>query len=154
MTVKIGTNRSDRSMRSPSTIRESYRFRSVNMISCGVSLPHPINIMGHGRLRIQHNRTNQIHLFFIVFTFSLYPTFPTSTCCCSLVYMVFKDALDGLPSLGQNPTCVCPNGVPPGRAFVGSSPFCTATGLAAPRRRCCKESLLTPRDLARSCVGL
>ena len=95
------TNRSDRSRRSPSTIRVLNRFRSVNRISCGVSLPHPINIKGHGRLRIEPNRTNQIHLSFIVFIFSLYPTFPTSTCCSSLVSMVFEDALAGLPSLGQ-----------------------------------------------------
>ena len=62
LTTKIGTNRSDRSMRSPSTIREFYRFRSVNGISWGVSLLHPINIKGHSRLRKQPNRINQIHL--------------------------------------------------------------------------------------------
>ena len=56
------TNRSDRSRRSPSTIRVLNRFRSVNRISCGVSLPHPINIKGHGRLKGEPNRTNQIHL--------------------------------------------------------------------------------------------
>jgi len=70
------------------------------MISCGVSLPHPINIKGHGRLRIQPNRTNQIHLSLSFLPFFL-PTFPTSTCCFSLVSMAFEDALAGLPSLGQ-----------------------------------------------------
>ena len=33
------------------------------------------------------------------FLFTL--TFPTSTCCSSLVSMAFEDALAGLPSLGQ-----------------------------------------------------
>ena len=48
------------------------------------------------------NRTNQIHLSLSFFTFlPRYPTFPTSTCCSSLVSMVFEDALAGLPSLGQ-----------------------------------------------------
>ena len=34
-------------------------------------------------------------------SFYLYPTFPTSTCCSSLVSKVFEDAQAGLPSLGQ-----------------------------------------------------
>jgi len=95
-----GTDRSDRSRRNPTVIRVLNRFRSVNMISCGVSLPHPINIKVHGRLRIQPNRTNQIHLSLSFLPFFL-PTFPTSTCCFSLVSMAFEDALAGLPSLGQ-----------------------------------------------------
>ena len=64
------TNRSDRSRRSPSTIRVLNRFRSVNRISCGVSLPHPINIKGHGRLKGQPNRIYQKHIFYL-FTFTL-----------------------------------------------------------------------------------
>ena len=117
-TVKIGTNRSDRAVwpvealwhvqqgpTGPGRVRVQlklfYRFRSVNRISCGVSLLNPINIKGHGRLKRQPNRTNQIHLSFIVFTFPLYPTFPTSTWCSSLVSMAFEDTLAGLPSLGQ-----------------------------------------------------
>ena len=64
------TNRSDRSRRSPSTIRVLNRFRSVNRISCGVSLPHPININGHGRLKEQPNRIYQKHIFYF-FTFPL-----------------------------------------------------------------------------------
>ena len=91
-------------------------YKSVNRISCRVSLPHPINIKGHGRLKGQSNRTNQIHLSFIVFTFSLYLTFPTSTCCSSLISMAFEDALAGLPSLGQPYTCLPRRG--PSRASV------------------------------------
>ena len=94
-----GSDRSDRS-RSPTVIRVLNRFRSVNRISCGVSLPHPINLKGHGRLRIQPNRTNQIHLSLSFLPFFL-PTFPTSTCYSSHVSMAFEDALAGLPSLGQ-----------------------------------------------------
>ena len=138
MTVKIGTNRSDRSRhcgqsgrgptgltgrsdrsdpsrRNPTVIRVLNRFRSVNKISCGVSLPYPINIKGHGRLRTQPNRIYQKHIFYL-FSFSLYPTFPTSTCCSSLVSMVFEDALAGLPSLGQPYTCLPRRG--PSRASV------------------------------------
>ena len=66
-----GTDRSDRSMKNPSIIRKSYRFRSVNRISYGVSLPHPINIKGHGRLRIQPNRIYQKHIFYLFILFSL-----------------------------------------------------------------------------------
>ena len=64
-------------------------------------------------------------------SFYLYPIFPTSTCCSSLVSMAFEDALAGLPSLGQTYARL-PRRVPPGRAFVGSSPLCTATGLTGP----------------------
>jgi len=50
--------------------------------------------------RTQSNQSNTFIL--IVFTFlPRYPTFPTSTCCSSLVSMAFEDALAGLPSLGQ-----------------------------------------------------
>ena len=98
----LHVDRSDWSRRSPTVIRVLNRFRSVNMISCGVSLPHPINIKGHGRLGnpIDQN-TKQIY-YFIIFTFlPRYPIFPTSTCCSSLVSMAFEDALAGLPRLGQ-----------------------------------------------------
>ena len=61
------TGGSDRSMRSPSTIRKFYRFRSVNRISCRVSLPHPINIKCHDRLREQSNRIYQTLLSFYLF---------------------------------------------------------------------------------------
>ena len=93
-----GSDRSDRSRRSPTVIRVLNRFISVNRISCGISPPHPINIKGHGRLGnpIDQN-TKQIY-YFITFTFlPRYPTFPTSICCSSLVFMAFEEA--GLPSL-------------------------------------------------------
>ena len=45
-------------------------YRFVNKISCGVSLPHPINIKGHGRLKEQPNRIYQKHIFYL-FTFTL-----------------------------------------------------------------------------------
>ena len=63
-----GSDRSDRSRRNPTVIRVLNRFRSINMIFCGVSLPHPINIKCHGRLRIS-NRTKLIQsLYFILFS--------------------------------------------------------------------------------------
>ena len=129
------TCRSDRSRRSPSTIRVLNRFRSVNRISCGVSLPHPINIKGHGRLK--NNPIKSIkHKHFYLFTFS----FSISICCSSLISKAFEDALAGLPSLGQ-PYTRLPRRIPPGRAFVGLSPFCTATGLTGPSDRSTQEVL-------------
>jgi len=76
------TGGSNRSMRSPSTIRKFYRFRSVNRIFCGVSLPHPINIKGHGRLRdpTQSNLSNTF-IFFTLFAL----IFSNPMCCSSLV---------------------------------------------------------------------
>ena len=41
-----------------------YRFRSVNMIFCGISPPHPINIKGHGRLGNPIEQ-NQYKLYFL-----------------------------------------------------------------------------------------
>ena len=65
--------------------------------------------------RTQSNQSNTFIL--IVFTFlSRYPTFPTSTCCSSLVSMAFEDALAGLPSLGQPYTRLPRRG--PSRASV------------------------------------
>ena len=86
--------------------------------------------------------------------------FPTSTCCSSLVSMVFEDALASLPSLGQ-PKLRLPRRVPSGRAFVGSSLGCPdETGpTGAPYRSDrlvlwhCKERRCSPCDRARSCVG-
>ena len=49
-------------------------------------------------------------------SFYLYPTFPTSTCCSSLVSLAFEDALAGLPSLGQPYTRLPRQG--PSRASV------------------------------------
>jgi len=73
------TGGSDRSMRSLSIIRKFYKFRFVNRISCGVSLPHPININGHGRLRdptqLNLSKTHLLSFYFILFTLA----FPTST---------------------------------------------------------------------------
>jgi len=66
-------DRSDRSMQSPSTIKNFYRFRSVKRISCGVRPPQPINIKGHSRLRIS-NRSKTYFLPFYLFSFAL--TFP------------------------------------------------------------------------------
>ena len=92
------TNRSDRSKRSPSTIRVLNRFRSVNRISCGVSLPPPYKYKGSRPIEgTTQSNLSKTHLL----SFYLYLTFPTSTCCSSLVSMAFEDALAGLPSLGQ-----------------------------------------------------
>ena len=43
-------------------------------IPCGISPPHPINIKGHGRLRVSNrsNNTTFIFLFFIALTFPIY----------------------------------------------------------------------------------
>ena len=57
----------DRSTRSPSTIRVFHGIRSVNRIPCGASPRHPINIKGHGRLRIIQSIK---HKNFYLFTFS------------------------------------------------------------------------------------
>ena len=65
-----GSDRSDRFRRSPTVIRVLNRFRYINRISCGVNLPHPINIKGHGRLKGQRNRIYQKHIFYL-FTFTL-----------------------------------------------------------------------------------
>ena len=62
-----GSDRSDRSRRNSTVIRILNRFRSVNRISCRVSLPHPINIKGHDRLREQTNRIYQTLLSFYLF---------------------------------------------------------------------------------------
>ena len=93
----------------------------------GYRPPHLINMKGYGRLRVS-NRSNTN--LFIFFTFS----FPISICCSSLVSMAFEDALTGWRAYG-NPTRACHDGIPPGRAFVGSSPFCTAIGLTGPSDR-------------------
>ena len=77
---------------------------------------HPPYKYKGSRPIIQPNRTNQIHLSFIVFTFPLYPTFPTSTYCSSLLSMAFEDILVGMPSLGQPYTCLPRRG--PSRASV------------------------------------
>jgi len=155
-----GSDRSDRSRRNLTVIRVLNRFRSVNRISCRVSLPHPINIKGHGRLRIQPNRIYQIYLSFIVFIFSLYPNF-------SNLDMLFFSRLHGVWGRPSWPAearatlrALAPTESLPGerssdhrrsaRRPVWPVPL---TGLTAPRRRCCKELLLAPRDLARSCVG-
>ena len=110
-----------------------YRFRYVIEIPCEISPPHPINIKGHGRLK--DNPIESIkNTSFILLPYSLYPTFPTSTCCSSLVSMAFEDALAGLPSLGQ-PYTRSPRRGPSRASVLGSSPFCTATGLTGPSDR-------------------
>ena len=116
------TNRSDQSRRSPSIIRVLNRFRSVNRISFRYKSSPPYKYKGSRP--IEGTTQSNLSKTYLLFLY-LYPTFPTSTCYSSLVSMAFEDALAGLPSLGQPYT----------RSLVGSSPFCTATGLTGPSDR-------------------
>ena len=107
------TGGSDRSSRSPTVIRVLNRFKSVNMNSCVVSLSHPIIYKGSRPIEdTTQSNLSKTHLLSLY----LYPTFPTSTCCSSLVSMAFEDALAGLPSLGQPYTRLPRRG--PSRASV------------------------------------
>ena len=63
------TGGSDWSKRSPNTIRDFYRFRSVQEIPCRINPSYPINIKGHGRLRHLIDEKSIQLLLFIVFTF-------------------------------------------------------------------------------------
>jgi len=100
------TNWSDRSKWNPNTTRDFNRFRSCNIISCGISPRHSINIKGHGRLGYPIDQNTKQSITFIVFTFISTLAFPISTCCSSSVSMAFEDALAGLPSLGQPYACL------------------------------------------------
>src|SRR6185503_2080528 len=68
------------------------------MISCRGKSSPPYKYKGsrpiEGRTQSNLSKTYLLFLY-------LYPTFPTSTCCSSLVSMAFEDALAALPSLGQ-----------------------------------------------------
>ena len=117
--------------KSRSILVESFRLnpkgKRMSMMLVDLKLPSIQNLLqnknskiGIGDWGIQPYRIYQINLFFIVFTFSLTLSFPTSTCYSSLISMAFEDALAGMPSLGQTKVRL-PRQVPPGRAFVGSS---------------------------------
>ena len=68
-----GSDWSDRSKRSPNTIRDFYRFRSVQEIPCGINPSYPINIKGHGRLGHPTDQTTHQYITFLyVYCFYLY----------------------------------------------------------------------------------
>jgi hypothetical protein len=105
-----GLDRSDRWTLSPSRIVESLRISSCKRIPCGARPPHPINIKGHGRLRVI---TQSIITFYNFYLSN--PSF--SNLVLSLfVSTTIRDVLSGLANL---------------RATLGAPP---PTG-SLPRRR-------------------
>jgi len=93
------TDRSDRSKEESESNKVFCRSRSVIGITCGINPPHPINIKGHGRLRVSIEQ-NQYKLYFL--SSSPNPSFSNPLCCSSFVSATFEGVLGGLPILEQS----------------------------------------------------
>jgi hypothetical protein len=89
-----GLDRSDRSTRSLSRIKESWCFSSCKGLPCWVSRTHPLNIKGHGRLR-------DYHPFHFYLQTLAYPT----TLLSLFVSTAFKDVMSGPPTSEQPYAC-------------------------------------------------